>query len=444
LNAVDGSHAGLQNLTLITEVGSIHFNENLGGKTPLGAFTIDSASEIYALKSIHAGSVSVGSPSDSFIDFKGSIIADTAGINIYSPLNFVGDSSFDTTLSGGDIHLFDTIDGGFSGTFTSGAGNIFFDANIGDVMPLSNFILSSAYNVVAAGSISAGSIIQTGGSKKATYAQALFTTGLSGISLNGSEFELSGTITTANGGPLLINNSSTLSLSKGGTVAGGLMQTGPGSVILAGSLIAGAPISFASPVALSGATSLDTSTAQSNMTFLSRVDGPYDLTLNLGNGGDLTLNGNLGDTSRLGSMVITKARNVLASNITAASISQSSGSGITKLKNLNTDTALGLSLSGTSFSIEGDLITTNLGSVTLDHSGPLVLLMGPSTSITGAFKQRGDGPVSLAGNLVTLDKDLLFTKPVSLIGPTSLSTGKGVGTITFSGALDLTGFAMDR
>ncbi|MBS0605302.1 MAG: S-layer family protein, partial [Verrucomicrobia bacterium] len=400
--------------------GPVTFN-NSGAVTVPGAdINVDGA-----FQQTGAGSVSIG----------GTIRTTDDPISFASAVSLSADLNLNSVSSTGAAITFnDKVDGAHILNIAAGSGTITLTGAVGSVTPLQKLTLTSAGDVNA-GAVSAASIVQTIGTGKTTFSGAVTTTNVAGISLTGSQFELDGAVTTTNNGPLLIHNSQTLKLIGGGSISGALTQTGLGGVTLAGTTSAGAAVSFASAVTLNGTTNLDTSANGSNITFSSTLDGTQNLTLNLGNTGNLLFGGAVGGTP-LGVLTITNAGNVNASTISAASITQSAGHGISTLGSLTTSATGGISLTGTAFVINGNLITTALGPVSIIDSAALTLNGGAGTSITGAFSQSGGGAVSLSGTLTTVNQPMSFTNAVSLTGTTALSTGAGAGTITFSSTLD--------
>lgn len=380
-------------------------------------------------QTFRAGSITATATGSGVLQLAENLIADTGGIAIHSPVTLTGDYTADTSLSGGDIHFFNTVTGAHDGILTAGTGNISFDVDLTGVDLLK---VVSAQNVTT-GAISAHSVVQLAGTGTTLFGGAVATSDAAGITLTGNAFNFGNTVTTTTTGPLKVNNTGTLTLSTGASISGPIQQTGSGAVSLSGNIDAGGLVSWSGPVTLAAATSIDTSVSGSDVSFSNTLNGGQNLTLNLGASGGLTFGAPVGGSARLGALTITNAQNVTGSTITAASLEQTGGTGTTILGTINTNALGGISLTGTAFTLNGDLITTSLGAVTIANTSTLNLIGGSNTSITGDFTQSGGGGVSLAGTLTTVNKNLSFANNVSLTAATSLSTGSGVGTITLSG-----------
>jgi len=165
------------------------------------------------------------------------------------------------------------------------------------------------------------------------------------------------------------------------------------------------------------------------------IDGNKNLTLETGIG-NINLNGAVGSITPIGDLTINSANNLTATTITAASITQKAGTGITSFGDLNTNTAQGINLIGNSFAFKGNVTTTNNGGFIIDNNSPLDLATSTKFNLDGAFKQIGQGAVSLATNITTTNDDISFKSPVTLTADASLNTGDGIGDITFNSTVD--------
>ncbi|MFB2876810.1 CHAT domain-containing protein [Floridanema aerugineum] len=336
--------------------------------------------------------------------------------------------------AGGNISVGGTIDGNQKLTLETGTGDINLNGAVGSSIPLNDFIINSAKNVTAK-SITAASITQKAGTGVTTLAN-LNTNSETGINLTGKSFVLNGKVTTSNNGGFTISNASALTLDAAiFKLDGAFKQVGEGAVSLAGKLTTtDDEISFKSAVTLLGDTALDTGAGIGDITFNSAVDGEANLSLNAGIG-KINLGGALGSNTRIGNLIIESATDVNAKSITAASITQKAGTGVTSLGNLGTNRETGINLTGNSFVFNGKVTTTNNGGFTISNASPLTL-NAEIFQLDGAFKQVGEGVVSLAGKLTTTDDEISFKSAVTLIGDAALNTGTGIGDITFNSAVD--------
>ena len=370
-----------------------------------------------AFDQIGAGAVNIG----------GTITTSNAAIQFTAPVTLANN----LTITGGNIAFSNTIDGTKNLVLAAGSNNITFGGALGATTPLDDITINSAGNVTA-GIINGDSLTQLAGSGTTTLNGAVDT---AGVALTGNNIAVNNSITTTGTGTVTFINSGLLTLTSTHSIGGALTQSGSGSVSLTGQITSGGAISFASPVSLAGATTFNTSANNQNITFSNTLDGSNPLTLTLGSG-NLTFGGNVGSNTSLGALLISSAGNVAALGVTATSITQTSASGTTTINGtLDTSGVSGIQLAGNAFNINGNLITTGNGSVSITNSGLLTLTGGASTSISGVFTQSGTGNVSLAGTLSTNSHTISFASPITIVGNTSLSTGTGAN-IAFASTIN--------
>ncbi len=366
------------------------------------------------------------------LNVSGTVLTINAGISFANTLNLTGALSLNSSAGVGSILLSNSVTGAQPFSLSSGAADITLSGAIGSPTPVTTMTISSANNV-STQAISAASLSQVAGTGTTTFNGALTTTGASGINLTGAAFTFNNPVTTTTGsGPLLMSNTAIVTFAAGATanIGGALTQSGSGGVSLANTMTVGGAISFASAVSIpvSETANLSTAATLQNITFSNTVDGPGNLTLAAGSGvsgGNISLLGAIGGTTRLGALTISSAFNVSTQAISAASIVQTAGSGTTTLTGtLNTNTVTGISLNVTHLNSNGSIITTAAGPVSLTHSGTMTSVFGGSTSISGAFSQTG-GAVSVSGTLTTVNQPLSFASALTLTGALSLNSGTG-------------------
>ncbi|CAK9109798.1 Uncharacterized protein SCF082_LOCUS51013 [Durusdinium trenchii] len=263
-------------------------------------------------------------------------------------------------------------------------------------------------------------------------------------------------VTATTGGGVTITNGGTLQIANGADfqLDGSFTQNGAGNVVTGGDITTtGDNVSFASSVRLTDSIAIDTTNGGAvvggaDITFSSTVDatgsGVQGLTINAGTMGDAIFTGAVGGTTRLGGVVITQANDVqFQSTVSAASILQQAGTGTTTFQGaVNTNTASGISLTGTSFTFNGPVTTTSAGGVTIVHTGLLDIAPAADFMLDGAFLQTGTGQVQLAGDITTTGDMILFQGPVTLTdgGTVALNTtagGQATGAdVTFQGTLN--------
>ena len=246
----------------------------------------------------------------------------------------------------------------------------------------------------------------------------------------------SGIITFVN--PITFNNPVTIDAPSGEIIVNGAITgTGNASITLNGSTTtlnagittAGKPITIGNSVVLRRNIDLDTTSlgtaAGADIKLTGTTNGTtassQDLTLTAGSG-NITLDDAVGSITRLGNLTIASANDVTTKGITAASLTQTAGTGTTIFNGaLSTNTAGGIDLKGNNFALNGTVRTTNGGPVTITNNGNLTL--GADLNLDGAFNQDGLGAVSLAGNITTPNENVSFSGPLSLNGDVAFNVG---------------------
>jgi len=306
--------------------------------------------------------------------FGGTVITETGGIEVFSPVTFLADSTANTSLAGGDIHFHSTLDGAKNGTLVAGAGNIFFDGAVGGTTPITSLTISSANNVTAAAGISSGYIVQTAGTGTTTFNGALTTTGASGINLTGAHFSLHGNVTTTGGGQFTVANSSSLIIAPSLTLSlsGPFSQTGAGPISMGGTLTtSGNSIGFSSSINLTG--NLTLNSANGNITVGAGLEGAHSVSITAGSG-DVTAPSAVSLTTPLQNFTVVSAHDISLNGIGASTAIMS---GALSLTASNT-----ISLSGAVYAAHTQIYSSVAD---LDFIGPgLVTLLTDGGAITFA------------------------------------------------------------
>ncbi len=384
-NTVDATSAGAQNLTLTAGTGSITASAAIGGITRIGAFTINSctnmtvqaltaasvnitetggtvhlvgdlntngsagiiinannfirgggitASNGSPLIGIFTGTISGGSPSPIIagsvtltssgpLNAGGTVIATSGGVTFNANLNLLGTAIIDSSQSGGNIVFNGTIDGNQNLNLNAGAGNIGFNASLGNTTPLNNISVTGANNLTTS-AISSASFSASGIIGQATFGGILNTSGGSGISISANEVTMNSNVTTTGGGPLTIamTGANPLTVANGTTfsLSGAFTQTGVAPISI-GNSIAATGISFAGPITLSGNLSLNS--GNGNIAFSNTVDattaGNQTLTFTAGTG-SITASSAIGGATRVGAFTINSCTDMSVQSLTAASV----------------------------------------------------------------------------------------------------------------------------
>jgi hypothetical protein len=390
----------------------------LNGPLTATGVTVSSSGSFTAGSSTISGTVAT---SDRPISFTGAVVT-----NGNLSLNSV-------SATGANISFDSTVDGANNLTLAAGTGSISFAGAVGSGTRLGKLTISSAGNVTASGLIKASSILQSAGTGLTTFA-GLDTNTSNGVQLTGNAFSIGETLTLTSNGRMVITNSGNLSLTPSGSVSipGALTQNGSGSVTaLSGSFTVGGAVSFASSVAIpaSSTASFDTSTANQPISFAGGIAGPGNLSLALGSGA-LTFANNL---THLGTLTVSSASTVNAQSISASSISVTASSPATFQGSLASTGVI--SLTGAADIILNAGLTAGAG-CTISNNGILHLNAGSSSTISGgAFSQTGSGTVQLSGTLTSVNQNISFADPITLVGASSLLTTSS-GNISFGGTID--------
>lgn len=298
----------------------------------------------------------------------------------------------------------------------AGDGGVFFNANIGEAIPLATLIVDRAAKGVVFGG--ADTAVDGGaGPVTEVHVQGPVDLG-SGITPD----DLLGSV-VFNAGDL------TLALL---TFGNDLRVNGP--VILQSDVEVDTGAE-AGDVLFTSVATIDSQLSESN-----------SLNLKLANG-NASFQAAIGSGNRLGDLILDAVQNVeFDGELFVTRIEQSSGTGRTTFRstvNANHPTMPGLELKGTEFLFELPVLGTGNGRISIDHSGTLTILAAADFRLDGAFSEAGSGNVQLAGDVATSGDSISFNSPVTLtdgnIGTTLLSTVAGGqtagGSIQFGSTL---------
>ncbi len=408
---VDGSDLSADFILEAGVIGSIQFKDSLGVTVPLASVRVNKSQAIY---------------------LSNNLVTSGKSIEFHAPVHLTVDSKIDTTaggswIEGSDILLWAGV---------SGNQRLHLDAGLKGVITVENGI-------------------------------GVHGSALSAISMRGSAIHLTGDV-RADGGTIIYNGPVYLSSDAIMT------DTGPTGIIFlstlnsigsARSLTLSAPIgkvlflgevggvnpmhnisvssnsigiksdmTLDGQLLLEGAVSLldDVVFIAAGITSSKTIDGPYDLTLNVGSSGSVLLQNHVGKGVRVGDFRIVNAAIVVTEAIYANTILQDSGSSITTFNGvLDTIYQGGIELTGTDFTLISGIKTSNGGSLLVDQSG--VLTIEQAMELSGSFSQISIGNVEISGDITTNQKDISFIGHVMLLGPISLSTGEeGPGSVSLA------------
>ncbi|MFA6501721.1 MAG: filamentous hemagglutinin N-terminal domain-containing protein, partial [Parachlamydiales bacterium] len=367
----------------------------------------------------------------------------------------------------------DALNGGvnsLSFDFNPCGGSIEFNGPVGSTAPFDFITVDSATDLTMASSVNIGYLTVTNGVGTTSINSGITTTDVNGISIQTANINLSGSIVIQNGGPLTLVNTGALVIAAGSSlsISGAFDQSGGGNVNIGGSLSTqDALIQFADPITLNSNLSINSNgSASGDIAFGSTIQGTtaggQNLTLASGSR-DITFSGTVGNTTRIGALRITSARDVAADAISATSITQVAGSGTTTFNGaLNASIVNGINLTGSAFAFNNNVTTAAAGPLTINNSA-LLSFSNSTYSISGALTQTGAGLVNLSGaftsgglisflsgvtltgasnlNTSSNNQNILFSSTLTndnIVTPHALTLNSGTGNITFSGAIGST------
>ena len=256
----------------------------------------------------------------------------------------------------------------------------------------------SGATVLASSTFTAASFTQNAGTVLTTFTGILDLSGA--FNFTGTGLTIGGTGANLVGGSMTVTNAGAFTTGAGDnlTVGTEFIQNGAGVNSLGGNIASTADgIAFATAVTLaSGITMTTGAGAGDDIVLSSTLNGAQSLGLTAG-AGNITFNQAVGGVTRLGAITINLANDVTAAAITAASLTQTPGSGTTTFNGAqNYNTAAGLNVVTDTISLQNAVTTTGNGIVTLNanNAGGAAagtLTIGASGIINSA------GPVTLTG-----------------------------------------------
>jgi len=250
------------------------------------------------------------------------------------------------------------------------------------------------------------------------------------VQATGGAINVNAPVNTTAGGTVTFTNTGLLTIAAAADMLldGAFTQNGTGAVSLAGDITTtNDVIDFASAVTLTGNVAL--ASAGANIHFDSTLDGTFGLTLNAGSTGNILFDAAVGAGTQLGALLVQNANDVtlaLNENITATSITQLDGSGLTSFTgDVRTTGAAGIHLTGHDFLL-GDvadgsdtIVTENGGELCVTCDGPVPGPVGTFTlntdvsGVTGALCVFGGGVFNLNVDImnvngISIDADVVL------------------------------------
>ncbi|MCC1496990.1 hypothetical protein, partial [Alcanivorax sp. 1008] len=472
-DTVDGAF----DLTLTAGAGAIDLQAAAGATAALANFAVISAATA-DLDSVTAADINVVADQ---INLNGAdYIAENGNALFDGPVDLTTNVSVDSSTADGDITFTDTVDGAFDLTLTAGAGAIDLQAAAGATAALANFEIVSAAtadldSVTAADiNVVADQINLNGADYIAENGNALFdgpvdlTTNVSVDSSTADgditftdtvdgAFDLTLTagagaidLQAAAGATAALANFAVISAATAdldsvtaadiNVVADQINLNGADYIAQNGNAL------FDGPVDLTTNVSVDSSTADGDITFTDTVDGAFDLTLTAG-AGNIDLQSDVGALTPLSALTINSAADVDVVAVTAGTITQSAGTGTTTVDGVMTANTGDISITTNSIVQNADMTAT--GNVLLDAAADIELNEGVLTAndrlihlIAGAGVQQNFDTLPTHGGLVATELLLEGTGDFNLIteGVNQVDTvaGNVNGTVAFINSQALT------
>ncbi len=374
---------------VILNDGGNNFDDGADG----GTVTVVSAADVVL---VDADTLEFGT-----VDAAGNLTVTLAAGHLtdFGEVNVGGNSSF--TLSGGaaaDVIL-DTANNTFTGTLAFPVTNLRNLTLVDDTdIDVPTVTLAGSLNVNSTGvttSITDSGVITVAGttSLQATGAIVL-------DSANDFDSDDTGDQTTLPGATAVTLNDVDALVLGTTTISGLLTVTTGTGLTIAAAVTADGGFTHTSATTTLGVdpTTIDTSGGGGTIT-LAAVEAATasteDLSLDAG-AGNVALNGTVGFTTPPGSLTVTNAGNVTIDNS----------------------------------------VTT--GTVSINHTGVLLIAAAGDMNLDGSFTQTGGGTVNTAGDITTTADAVSFAGAVTLSGHVAIDTGVGAGDIAFASTVDAT------
>lgn len=398
--------------------GNVQFSQTVGGQIPLTGFEVVSAAKIF---------------------LEEDIITSSGPVHIAPPLVLKGNAKIDTTArgafpKGAVIDLQGTINGTYKLSLESGGeGPIIVGAGaeVGESTALAVLLMKGAHIAINSNMTASGGTMIFDGPVSIGADLTLTDTGPTGI-------VFLGTLKSSGEARSLILNAPIGRVSFLDDVGGGgnplnnliaaasNIQIG-GDVIVNNQFTINGPVQLLSDVAITGTT----------LSFLNTINGAYDLSLDAGASGTISIGNQVGNLVRVNALTFLEAALIATQGIYADRIIQTAATTANYNEFLDTTGVAGISLTGTTFSFGGGIHTQNGGGVVINNSGVMTAANSVDVTTSGSFVQSGSGGVDWQGTIVTRNKDITFAGDITLIGPVSLSTGNtGAGNVTLTGLVD--------
>jgi hypothetical protein len=344
----------------------------------------------------------------------GKIRTNNSDITFNSKFYLVGDLILDTNTGAGNISLQEVendataLGAPHSLTLSAGTGNIVFNKALGvDAITgkLDALNITSANNVTLDKDHQVNSIDWTATNINLNRS-SFVTTGsqsYTGAVVLGQNTTLTGSDVTFGGTLNSSNTAGTSDYRTLGITGNGIFNGTVGATYALGSLD------------VSGTTAINSASIRTkdNQTYNGATTLGANTTLSTTNNGVIWFKDNLNST--------TSARNLTISN----------GSG-----NVIFDGITGNTLALGTVGITGNSVTINKafnsGAMTVTNAGLFTTSGEADINASGGFTQNGVGSNSLAGDITTVNSNISFAKAVVLTDDVVMSTGAGVGNISFA------------
>ncbi len=409
--------------------------------------TITAAGDITATG---AAMVNIGQTLASNLSTAGDVTTAAGNVRYYRSVTLTGNVTVSTGAGGGNVTFDQDVSGAFSLSVIAGTGNVTFSSTIGGGVDPTGLSISTSGNVTFTGAVNIAGNMTVSGTDVAVNS------GIYGSAAGNVQITNIGTLA------ILDTTSAADDVTADINILGSFSQISGGggsAVSIAGDIVtsAGNSITFNSPLTLTGNLLLQANGA-GNVTINNTVN-PTTATVEglriFSATGNVSVTGPVGNSNRLGALVVSSANNVTFTNaVTAVSYTQAAGTGTTTFNGAEDYTGVfsftgtnlvqnGAATVGGAYSFSGVVLTVNngltvTGAATITNSGLFTKNATGVITANGGFTQNGTGANSVGANISTVNTALSFATAITLTQSVVFSTGAGAGDITLGSTVNPT------
>jgi len=445
-STIDDNSAGVHSLLLNMGSGTTTLN-GVGTTTRLAALIVNSTASIIG------------------INMNGDVI--TSGSQAYnSKVTMRKDLSLNSSAGNGNISITGAVDNGYALTLAAGSGDITFGGAVGGTSALTSLSATTTSNT----GIRLNGNIRTTGAQTYTGKVVVGTNGTFSTTSNGAITFTSTVDDSAGNTHSLVFTTGSGLITFGGNVGStnkftSLAATSTGGIRMNGNVTTSGAQTYTGPAIIGGNATFDSSTGNGAITFTGALQGSadnsYSAIFNAGSG--MISLANVGTTAKLTSLAATSTGGItIAGNITTSGAQTYTGPAIIAANaTFNSSAGNGAitftgDLQGSSDDAYALIFNAGSGLISLVNVGTTAKFIGIEATSTGGIVLAGDvttsgdqtytGAVMLAANSsLASEEDISFTSTIdgahalTIDAGGIVSLGDAIGSITRTGAVDITG-----